>query len=92
MRNGALVEKSEADYNDAPYIIRDEMEPLRHMATGKIITSKRAFRAETKASGCIEVGDQANYGHRRVATPLDRETRVRRIKDAIDQLSARGNR
>lgn len=45
-----------------PVVIRfisDTMEPTRHMVDGKYYTSKKKFRNETKARGCIEVGNEA---------------------------------
>ena len=41
----------------AAYVISDSMPPLKHMGTGRILDSKSAFRQDTKASGCIEVGN-----------------------------------
>ena len=40
------------------HIIRDGMEAAEHPATGIVTDSKSHFRQMTKASGCIEVGDQ----------------------------------
>lgn len=42
-----------------PYLISDHMEPLRHMATGQLFDSKSAFRAATRAAGCVELGNDA---------------------------------
>lgn len=42
-----------------PFLIRDTMAPLRHMATGQMFDSKSAFRAATKAAGCLELGNDA---------------------------------
>jgi hypothetical protein len=43
-----------------PHLIRDDLgKALRHPVTGAVTDSKSAFRRMTKASGCIEVGDQA---------------------------------
>ena len=41
----------------APMIITDEMPATRHMADGRHYTSKREFRAVTRAHGCVEVGN-----------------------------------
>ena len=67
--------------------INDIMEPTRHMGTGKIHTSKSKFRQDTKASGCIEVGNEVH----RVLTPrktieLDRRQRVNDIRRAVYEL------
>ena len=59
-RNGQLVPKHIAGprhaSNAAPAVISDAMPALRHMGTGRIIDSKSQFRADTKASDCVEVG------------------------------------
>lgn len=39
-------------------VIEDTMEPLKHMGSGKIFDSKRAFRAETKRLGYEETGGE----------------------------------
>ena len=59
-RNGKLVPKWSIplDNRSAPYVISDTMAPLKHMGTGKTIDSKSRFRAETKASGCVELGTE----------------------------------
>jgi len=41
----------------APMVIADEMPPTQHMADGGTYTSKRKFRAVTRAHGCVEVGN-----------------------------------
>ena len=41
----------------APMIIGDEMPATQHMADGRHYTSKREFRAVTRAHGCVEVGN-----------------------------------
>jgi hypothetical protein len=38
--------------------ISDEIPPTRHMASGKLYTSKKKFRNETRAYGCVEVGNE----------------------------------
>lgn len=60
LRKGKLVEKHLAAplvANGAPYVISDIMEPTRHMATNRYYTSKAKFRQATKASGCVEIGN-----------------------------------
>lgn len=42
------------------YYNKDEMEPIRHMINGKYYTSKKKFRDETKARGCIEIGNETS--------------------------------
>lgn len=60
MRNGRLVPKETAVPRQEAkrvYVQSDAMPPLKHMATGQIIDSKSEFRRQTKAAGCIEVGN-----------------------------------
>lgn len=70
---------------DAPglglYVIRDEMEPTRHMADGNHYTSKAKFRAATKAAGCYEIGNEPV--RQRKPVPLNREKRREDIKRTI---------
>lgn len=40
------------------YVISDTMDPTWHPATGRMMDSKSNFRRQTKASGCIEVGNE----------------------------------
>lgn len=40
-----------------PMLIRDEMSETEHPCDGRSYTSKSAFRAVTKAHGCVEVGN-----------------------------------
>src|ERR1700722_12080651 len=91
IRNGELVEKSLAEPIDfdvsAPNFIRDSMDDLWHPATGNIINSKSKFRKETKAAGCCEVGDQRDYGKKRLFTPrLDNRQRREDIQRTIYEL------
>lgn len=66
MRNGKLVPKDTAPplhqpkrgLNKAVYVQSDTMPPLLHMATGQVLDSKSEFRRQTKAAGCIEVGNE----------------------------------
>jgi hypothetical protein len=54
----------------APMVITDEMPETQHMADGRHYTSKRKFRAVTRAHGCIEVGnDPAMLRRQRKANP-----------------------
>ncbi len=70
--------------NNAPYVISDTMIPTKHMATGRVIDSKAKFRAETRASGCIEIGNEAVKARKSI--PLDRGKRRDDIKKAIYDL------
>jgi len=42
----------------AHMVIQDSMNPVVHPANGKFYDSKSAFRAENKAHGLIEVGNE----------------------------------
>lgn len=42
----------------AVFVISDTMQPLKHMGTGEMIDSKAKFRAATRASGCVEIGNE----------------------------------
>jgi hypothetical protein len=67
--------------------ISDTMEPTRNMANGKYYTSKAAFRAATKAAGCIEIGNETKYlTKKRKAVKLDKKQRRDDIKKAINDL------
>jgi hypothetical protein len=44
-------------FGKGPSVISDTMEPLKHMGTGRVLDSKSKFRADTRASGCVEVGN-----------------------------------
>ncbi len=63
----AIVEvRDRSNYFEAskgPAIISDDIgagvNGLRHMATGRYHDSKSKFRADTRASGCVETGNDA---------------------------------
>lgn len=63
LRDGKLVPKETAPplhqqhHAKRVHVQSDSMPPLKHMATGQIVDSKSEFRRQTKAAGCIEVGD-----------------------------------
>lgn len=67
------------------YYNSDQMEPTRHMASGKYFTSKKKFRNETKAYNCIEVGNDIKVSPRK-PIKLDRRKRREDIKKAIYDL------
>lgn len=75
-----LVERAKTE-SLGLYVIRDEMEPTRHMADGKRYTSKKKFREATKAAGCIEIGNEPVRQRQRIS--LSREKRRDDIKHAI---------
>lgn len=74
------------------HYINDNLDYVRHMANGKIYTSKKKFRDETKARGCIEVGNETKH----VLKPrkgnfkgLSKKERVEDIKKTIYQLTGK---
>jgi len=75
----ALPSKSRAFY-----VISDTMEPAKHMGTGQILDSKAKFRQATRASGCIELGNEPIKA--RAPIPLDRRARREAIKQSIYHL------
>jgi hypothetical protein len=90
-RNGQLVPKHIAgprhDAAPAFYVISDTMAPLKHMGTGRTLDSKSQFRADTKASGCVEVGtDPAALRDRPPITPRGVHEDVKR---ALQELRSR---
>jgi hypothetical protein len=77
-------------YGESAYVVSDTMEPTRHMATGRMHTSKSEFRRDTRRSGCIEVGNETGYLNKpRTPVKLSRKDRVEHIKHAIRQLQSR---
>lgn len=79
-----LVEKhlvSQYRSNGSPYVISDTMEPMKHMGTGRILDSKAKFRADTKASGCVEIGNEPIKNRARVK--LDSGQRREAIRKAF---------
>jgi hypothetical protein len=90
-RNGQLVDKAIAGPRHvaraAPAVISDTMAPLKHMGTGRTLDSKSQFRADTKASGCVEVGtDPAALRDRPPITPRGVHEDVKR---ALAELRSR---
>lgn len=89
-RNGKIVDKSKAPPREGGYVIRDEMEPLRHMADGKYYTSKAKFRQATRDAGCLEVGNEsATLLKPRKPIVLDRGARRDQIRQVIHDLRNR---
>ena len=90
LRNGQLIEKHLAEplvtAGAAPNVISDIMPETRHMASGRYHTSKSAFRAETKAYGCTEVGNDASILRPRKPITLDRGQRRDAIRRTIYDL------
>lgn len=66
----------------------DTMPETRHMINGKYYTSKSKYRAETKAHGCVEVGNETATmlkPKKYIPTTSRRETREQ-IKQSIKDL------
>jgi hypothetical protein len=57
----------------APMVITDEMPATQNMADGNFYTSKRKFRAVTRAHGCVEVGNDPAMFRRRYRPKPDRQ-------------------
>ncbi len=70
--------------SNAPAVISDSMAPVKHMATGRVLDSKSQFRADTKASGCIETGNEPIKP--RVPIKLDGGQRREAIRKSIYDL------
>lgn len=89
MRKGKLVDKQKAPPKGAKsvHIISDEMSETRHMATGAYYTSKKKFREATRASGCIEVGNETQTLLKpRKVIQLSRQDRREAIRHSIQLL------
>jgi len=68
-----------------PMFIRDEMSETEHPCDGRSYTSKSAFRAVTKAHGCIEVGnDPARFN-----TPSKPKIDRKEIRASLEKANAR---
>ena len=65
----------------------DEMVPTKHMADGKMYTSKSRFRRATKEAGCIEVGNETKslLKHRK-RIECSKQERIEYIKHAMHVL------
>lgn len=70
----------------APMIISDTQAPFRSMATGRIHDSKSAYRAELRAHGYREVGN--NAPSHRDARDYDPGDVGRDIADSIGMIEA----
>lgn len=82
-----MVDRSIAGYeqkSSAPHVISDSMEPMRHHGTGRVIDSKRAFSAETRAIGCVELGNESIKPRKPIL--LDRGARREAIRKTLHEL------
>lgn len=69
----------------APMVITDEMPATKHMADGEFYTSKRKFRAVTRAHGCVEVGNDPAMFRPKLKPKVDRQA----IKGAVGRAFSR---
>ena len=70
------------------YYNSDEISPTRHMSNNKLYTSKKKFRDETKARGCIEIGNEtATMLKPRKPKLPDKKQRREDIKRAVWELN-----
>jgi len=67
----------------APNVISDIMPETRHMATGRFHTSKSEFRKDTRASNCIEYGNDPALTRPRKPIPLSRAKRREDIQRTL---------
>ncbi len=85
--SNGMVQRSEVHgylKSAAPNVISDTMDPTRHMGSGQVIDSKAKFRAETRATGCVEIGNEPIRARRPVV--LDKGQRREAIQKSIYQL------
>lgn len=88
LRNGKWLRKQDAPplhaASTAAYVIGDNLPggALRHPSTGKLMDSKSKFRAETRARGCVEVGNDVLPQRR----PIDIGSPREDIRRAISEL------
>ena len=86
-RNGKIVERDLANRESSGWVtgvISDTMAPIRHHGTGRVIDSKAAYRADTKASGCNDIGNEAPKP--RAPIQLDRGQRRDAIRQSLYRL------
>lgn len=78
---GEWVEVDKSSSGGFHSVIADEMPPTYHPATGEMITSKSKFRDVTRASGCVEMGNEAPKAP---SAPRSNEALKRDIAEAMD--------
>lgn len=86
--NGKVIDKARAPAKyfagKAAYVISDEMDATRHMATGEYMTSKSKFRRATRDAGCVEVGNDTSHMLKaRAPITFDRNTRRQQVRESI---------
>lgn len=85
--DGEFVEITTKRLEPVHNIIQDTMNPTWHPCDGQIYESKSAFRRNTKAHGCVEVGNAEPF-HGVQGLGNETEDRKLAIRDAIEQLSS----
>ncbi len=87
IRKGKVVERK-GDMRESPGwvtgVISDTMTPIKHHGTGRVIDSKSKFRADTKASGCVEIGNETIKS--RAPIQLDSGQRREAIRQSLYNL------
>lgn len=73
-----LMDKPPPRERKAPAIHLDTMDALEHPLDGQMYDSKSAFRAVTKAHGCIEVGNERVPRVPRISDSKELEREVER--------------
>lgn len=68
-----------------PMISTDTMDAVEHPCDGKFYTSKAAFRATTKANGCIEMGNDP--ARLKIGKPQQSNTKANR--ESVERAFAR---
>lgn len=77
-----MVMKDGDNFASTHYIISDTQPLLKHPITGKHYDSKSRFRADTKASGCEEVGNERMETRK---APIDREHRRQVLRQNLER-------
>lgn len=72
----------------SPMLVRDAMDPVQSMATGKMYDSKSAIRREYKQLGMVEVGNDPARLKPFKKPKTDRKV----IRETIEKAEARFNR
>lgn len=80
---GHWVPRISRAVGQGPNIIRDTMDPLKHMGNGRTYDSKSAFRQASKALGLVEIGNETPKPRQ---TMIDRKSIRADIHTAIQQL------
>lgn len=70
-----------------PMVISDHMAPVQSMASGKMYDSKSAIRAEYKAMGMIEVGNDPARLKPKARVEPDRKS----IRESVKKAAAQWN-